>query len=498
MQDTRLIVHHESCILDHTYLMENKIRTYNTLLQKKEELVPFEGKKIRIYVCGPTVYSSAHLGHARSAVTFDVIQRFLKNVGYEVTYARNFTDIDDKIINKSKETGIPPQEIARIYTEEYIEDMGSLGVQAPTFQPKVTEHVSEILDLIKTIIDRGYAYQSGSDVFFSIKKFPSYGKLSKRAPDEMLAGVRIDINERKEDPLDFALWKGSKPGEPWWESPWGQGRPGWHIECSTMSMKYLGSSFEIHGGGKDLIFPHHENEIAQSEAATGVEFVRYWVHNGLIEINRAKMSKSIGNIINVREALTRWSKEAIRLFFLSHQYQNPADFSEDTMDENESALERLYITLKRAKDQKNNGRKTDSELAGNLNKFKTAWVEAMCDDFNTADAVGNLFDLARAINRSIDSFGWTSTLAEALKEVGGFGSVLGILELDPRDYLQREKLSNSALEMTEEQIKQLIEERAASRKEKNWKRADEIRDYLSSKGILLEDTPEGTIWRVKT
>lgn len=478
--------------------MENQIRIYNTVSQKKEELVPFEGKKIRIYVCGPTVYSSAHLGHARAAVTFDVIQRFLKNVGYEVTYARNFTDIDDKIINKSHETGIPPQEIARIYTEEYIEDMESLGVQAPTFQPKVTEHIPEIIDLIRTIIDRGYAYKSGSDVFFSIKKFPGYGKLSKRAPDEMLAGVRIDINERKEDPLDFALWKGSKPGEPWWESPWGKGRPGWHIECSTMSMKYLGSSFEIHGGGKDLIFPHHENEIAQSEAATGVEFVRYWAHNGLIEINRAKMSKSIGNIINVREALTRWSKEAIRLFFFSHQYQNPADFSEETMDENESALERLYITLKRASDRENNEKREDPDLVGNLSRFKTIWVEAMRDDFNTADAIGNLFDLTRAINRSIDSFGGTSTLEEALKEVRLFGSVLGILELDPSDYLQREKRSRSTPEVTEEEIKQLIEERTAVRREKDWNRADEIRDYLSSKGILLEDSPQGTIWRVKS
>jgi cysteinyl-tRNA synthetase len=496
MQDTRLIVHHESYILHHAYAMD-KVRIYNTVSQRKEELAPFEGKKVRIYVCGPTVYSSAHLGHARAAVTFDVIQRFLRHVGYEVIYARNFTDIDDKIINKANETGIPPQEIARIYTEEYIKDMESLGVQSPTYQPKVTEHIPEIIDLIRTIIDRGYAYKSGSDVFFSIKKFPGYGKLSKRAPEEMLAGVRIDINERKEDPLDFALWKGSKPGEPWWQSPWGKGRPGWHIECSTMSMKYLGSSFEIHGGGKDLIFPHHENEIAQSEAATGVEFVRYWVHNGLIEINRAKMSKSIGNIINVREALTRWSKEAIRLFFLSHQYQNPADFSEETMDENESALERLYITLKRANDRKSNDEREDSELRANLSRFQSAWLEAMCDDFNAADAIGNLFDLTRAINRSIDSIGWNSALKAALNEVTLMGSVLGILELDPSDYLQREKLSRSTPEVTEEEIEQLIEERIAVRKEKNWNRADEIRDYLSSKGILLEDTPQGTIWRVK-
>ena len=478
--------------------MEKKIRLYNTLTQKKEDLAPFEGKKVRIYVCGPTVYSSAHLGHARAAVTFDIIQRFLKKIGYDVTYVRNFTDIDDKIINKSKETGIPSEEISRIYTEEYIEDMASLGVQTPDFQPKVTEHIAEIIELIKTIIDKGYAYRSGDDVFFSIKKFPGYGKLSKRTPEEMLAGARIDINEQKEDPLDFALWKGAKPGEPWWESPWGKGRPGWHIECSAMSMKYLGKSFEIHGGGKDLIFPHHENEIAQSESATGVEFVRHWVHNGLIQINREKMSKSVGNIINVREALSRWSKEAIRLFFLSHHYQNPADFSDSTMDENESALERIYITLKRAEDLKKDKERVDVELASNLGRFKTAWLEAMYDDFNTADAVGNLFDLVRAINRSIDSTGWSSTLSESIEELRAFGSTMGILELAPDDYLKREKLTKINLEITEVEIQDLIEERNKARTEKNWKRADEIREYLSEKGILLEDSKQGTIWRVKS
>ncbi|HWP90862.1 MAG TPA: cysteine--tRNA ligase [Thermodesulfobacteriota bacterium] len=478
--------------------MEKKIRLYNTLTQKKEDLAPFEGKKVRIYVCGPTVYSSAHLGHARAAVTFDIIQRFLKKIGYDVTYVRNFTDIDDKIINKSKETGIPSEEISRIYTEEYIEDMASLGVQTPDFQPKVTEHIAEIIELIKTIIDKGYAYRSGDDVFFSIKKFPGYGKLSKRTPEEMLAGARIDINEQKEDPLDFALWKGAKPGEPWWESPWGKGRPGWHIECSAMSMKYLGKSFEIHGGGKDLIFPHHENEIAQSESATGVEFVRHWVHNGLIQINREKMSKSVGNIINVREALSRWSKEAIRLFFLSHHYQNPADFSDSTMDENESALERIYITLKRAEDLKKDKERVDVELASNLERFRTAWLEAMYDDFNTADALGNLFDLVRAINRSIDSTGWSSTLSESIEELRAFGSTMGILELAPDDYLKREKLAKINLEITEREIQELIKERNKARTEKNWKRADEIREYLSEKGILLEDSKEGTIWRVKS
>jgi len=479
-------------------LIERKIRIFNTLSQKKEDFVPSDGRTVRMYVCGPTVYSSAHIGHGRAAITFDVIQRFLKKVGYKVDYARNFTDIDDKIINKSKETGIPPEEVARIYTEEYKTDMASLGIETPTYEPKVTEHISEIIELIKTIIDKNYAYQSDGDVFFSIKKFRGYGKLSRRSPDEMLAGIRIDINERKDDPLDFALWKGAKPGEPWWESPWGKGRPGWHIECSAMSMRYLGNGFDIHGGGKDLIFPHHENEIAQSEAATGEEFVKYWVHNGLIQINREKMSKSLGNIISIKDALSRWSREAIRMFFLSHHYQNPADFSEKAMDESEIALERLYATLKRADDLRKEVKKDDKELRTILELFKMKWIEAMSDDFNTADALGNLFDFIRAVNRSIDSSGWTGALGEALEEIRRFGVVLGILELAPDDYLKRERLSKKSLEITEDEIQRLIEERTAARREKNWKRADEIRVYLDSKGITLEDTPKGTIWKVKS
>ncbi len=479
-------------------MIERKIRIFNTLSQKKEDFVPSDGRTVRMYVCGPTVYSSAHIGHGRAAITFDVIQRFLKRVGYKVDYARNFTDIDDKIINKSKETGIPPEEVARIYTEEYKTDMASLGIETPTYEPKVTEHISEIIELIKTIIDKNYAYQSDGDVFFSIKKFRGYGKLSRRSPDEMLAGIRIDINERKDNPLDFALWKGAKPGEPWWKSPWGKGRPGWHIECSAMSMRYLGNGFDIHGGGKDLIFPHHENEIAQSEAATGGEFVKYWVHNGLIQINREKMSKSLGNIISIKDALSRWSREAIRMFFLSHHYRNPADFSEKAMDESEIALERLYATLKRADDLRKEVKKDDKELRTILELFKTKWIEAMSDDFNTADALGNLFDLIRAVNRSIDSSGWTGALGAALEEIRRFGVVLGILELAPDDYLKRERLSKKSLEITEDEIQHLIEERTAARKEKNWKRADEIRVYLDSRGITLEDTPKGTIWKVKS
>lgn len=478
--------------------MSTKVMLYNTLSQKKEELVPYSQNKIKMYVCGPTVYSSAHLGHARAAVTFDVIERFLSHIGYEVTYVRNFTDIDDKIISKANETGVPTQEISEKYIQEYKEDMASIGVKSPTIQPKVTEHVPEIVEMIERIIDNGHAYQSGDDVFFSVKKFKGYGKLSRRNPDDMLAGARIDINEKKEDPLDFALWKGAKPGEPFWESPWGNGRPGWHIECSLMSTKYLGESFDIHGGGKDLIFPHHENEIAQSEAATGKPFAKYWIHNGLIQINREKMSKSIGNILNVREAVSMWSNEAIRLFFLSHQYLNPADFSDTTMNEAEAALERLYITLKRANDLRKDGDGEDKQLANSVQTFKERWVKTMCDDFNTADALGSLFELTRAINRSLDSIGWTPTLQSALEEINHFGSTLGVLEYEPEEYLQGHKLEKSSSDITEEEIEELIKERNSARDKKNWKRADEIRDDLSNRGILLEDKAEDTIWRVKS
>ena len=376
--------------------------------------------------------------------------------------------------------------------------MASIGVKSPTIQPKVTEHVPEIVEMIERIIDNGHAYQSGDDVFFSVKKFKGYGKLSRRDPDDMLAGARIDINEKKENPLDFALWKGTKPGEPFWESPWGNGRPGWHIECSLMSTKYLGESFDIHGGGKDLIFPHHENEIAQSEAATGKPFAKYWIHNGLIQINREKMSKSIGNILNVREAVSMWSNEAIRLFFLSHQYLNPADFSDTTMNEAEAALERLYITLKRANDLRKDGDGEDKQLDKSVQTFKERWVKTMCDDFNTADALGSLFELTRAINRSLDSVGWTPTLQSALEEINHFGSTLGILEYEPEEYLQGHKLEKSSSDITEEEIEELIKERNSARDEKNWKRADEIRDDLSNRGILLEDKAEDTIWRVKS
>ncbi len=474
-----------------------KITTYNSLTKQKEEIVPHEGNKIRMYACGPTVYDSAHLGHARSAVSFDIVQRFLRYAGFEVTFVRNYTDVDDKIIQRAKELEVSPKEISEKYIQEYKDDMASIGVETPDVEPKVTEHIDQIIKMIEKILEKGHAYQVDDDVFFSVRKFKEYGKLSGRSVDSMLDGVRIDINEKKEDPLDFALWKGAKEGEPFWESPWGKGRPGWHIECSVMSTEYLGNNFEIHGGGKDLIFPHHENEIAQSEAASGEQFTKYWLHNGLIQINSEKMSKSLGNFFTVQNAVKRWSPEAIRLFFLSHHYQNPADFSEKVMDDTESSLERIYTTLKRASDLEKNSDAIDSELEDTTNKFKDNWFNSMCDNFNTADSVGNLFDLIRAINKSIDNNEYTTSLENALGEIKRFGKVLGILEKNPEDYLSSLKSTENLENITPEEIEKLIKEREAARSEKNWARADEIRDELDSKGIVLEDKPDGTIWKVK-
>jgi cysteinyl-tRNA synthetase len=478
--------------------MLKKVKTYNTLSRRKEELVPKDTNLIRMYVCGPTVYDSAHLGHARAALTFDIIRRFLKHLKYEVNYVRNITDIDDKIIDRANELAVPANEVSERYTKEYQEDMAALGILPPDHEPKVSDHIADIINLIEKLISKEIAYVSGNDVFFSIDKFIGYGKLSRRSPVDMIAGIRIDINEKKENPLDFALWKGAKKGEPSWESPWGNGRPGWHIECSTMSMKYLGQDFEIHGGGKDLIFPHHENEIAQSEAAMDEQFAKYWIHNGLIQINKEKMSKSVGNIINVREALKKWSREAIRLFFLSHHYRNPADFSQQNLDEAEASLQRLYLTLQRVKTIKTVDVKRDRNLKKQVDKFRDSWENAMQDDFNTAGALGSLFDLCRIINKSIDSDGGSPTLDDAVNEILILGKIFGILEQDPDEYLKKEKLSKAQVEISEQEILQLIEERNSARADKNWEKSDEIRDFLNSKGIVLEDSAQGTIWRVKS
>ncbi len=473
-----------------------RIKIYNSLSRTKEHLVPFEGNKIRMYVCGPTVYDSAHLGHARSAVSFDVIQRFLRHAGYQVLFVRNFTDIDDKIINRANEQEVSCEEISERYIDEYRRDMDSVGVQSPDIEPKVTEHLEQIKELIERIMQKGFAYRSGNNIYFSVRKFPSYGKLSGRTLDHMLEGVRIDLNEDKDDPLDFALWKESKPGEPSWSSPWGKGRPGWHIECSVMSMEYLGTNFEIHGGGKDLVFPHHENEIAQSESASGEPFAKYWLHNGLIRINKEKMSKSLGNFFTLSEATKRWSAEAIRLFFLSHHYQSPADFSEKSMRDSEASLERIYLTLLRSSQTPESKAQDPTPLKNSVRKFDQSFLTSMSDNFNTADVVGNLFDLVRSINRSLDAAGKTPGIKVAVEKIKDVCGVLGILGQEPSEYTEKRK-SAATSDIGPEEIQNLIDERNAAREKKNWKKADEIRDYLGSLGIVLEDRADGTDWKMQ-
>jgi cysteinyl-tRNA synthetase len=488
------------------------IRLYNTLTGKKEEFIPLQDRKIGMYACGVTVYDLCHIGHARSAIVFDVIYRYLKYRGYEVTFVRNFTDIDDKIIKRANEQGVACKAIAEKYIEEFNVDMGKFGLEKPKFEPKATEHISEMIQLISTLIEKGYAYQSGGDVFFSVEKFKEYGKLSKRNLEEMQAGARVGIDEKKDNPLDFALWKASKPGEPFWESPWGKGRPGWHIECSVMSQKYLGDTLDIHGGGKDLIFPHHENEIAQSEAATGRPFVRYWIHNGFVNINKEKMSKSLGNILTLKEIFKDWHPEAIRLFLLSSHYRSPVDFSFDGLSEVKSALDRFYATLgaiqQEWKGPSSSQKKIESSTIEDcrqiLESFQARFEEAMDDDFNTAQALGYFFDLQRHLNSLLDISKKQRTkeilamLKEGLDYFTRLGSIFGLFQEDPENYVNEQKRDGlKRLNLAEGEILRLIDARNLARKEKNWKGADEIRNDLLSKGIVLEDTPAGTTWKIR-
>jgi len=488
------------------------LRIYNTMTGKKEEFVPLHDRKIGMYACGVTVYDLCHIGHARSAIVFDAIYRYLKYRGYEVTFVRNFTDIDDKIINRANEQGVDCKAIAEKYIDEFNVDMGKFGLEKPKFEPKATEHISEMIQLISILIEKRYAYQSGGDVFFSVEKFKEYGKLSKRNLEEMQAGARVGIDEKKENPLDFALWKGSKPGEPFWESPWGKGRPGWHIECSVMSQKYLGETLDIHGGGKDLIFPHHENEIAQSEAATGKPFARYWIHNGFVNINKEKMSKSLGNILTLKEIFRDWRPEAIRLFLLSSHYRSPVDFSFDGLSEVKSALDRFYATLesiqKELKGPSFSPKKVESSAIEDarqiLKSFRARFEEAMDDDFNTAQALGYFFDLQRHLNSLLDISKKQRTeeilamLREGFEYFTRLGSIFGLFQEDPENYLNEQKKEGlRRLNLAEGEILRLIDERNLARRGKNWKRADEIRNDLLSKGIVLEDTPAETIWKIK-
>jgi cysteinyl-tRNA synthetase len=498
------------------------LHIYNTLTGKKEEFIPLNKNSIGMYVCGVTVYDLSHIGHARSAVIFDMICRYLRYLGYKVTYVRNFTDIDDKIIKRANEEGVDYKSIAEKYINEFNTDMGRFGMEKPSVEPRATDHIPEMIHLISILMEKGYAYQAGGDVFFSVERFKDYGKLSKRILEEMQAGARVEIDEKKESPLDFALWKKSKPGEPFWESPWGKGRPGWHIECSVMSQKYLGETFDIHGGGKDLIFPHHENEIAQSEAATDKPFVRYWIHNGFVNMNKEKMSKSLGNILTLKEIFKDWRPEVVRLFLLSHHYRSPVDFSFDNLSEAKSGLDRFYTTLHSIQEELKKsvthksppssstevGRgKSDStfeEAHQTLESFKARFEEAMDDDFNTAQALGYFYDLQRHLNILLERLKDhpAEEIVPLLKLASDHftqrGWVLGLFQADPKTYLEEQKGEGlQKLNLSEEEILRLIEKRNMARREKDWKRADEIRNDLLMKGIILEDMPSGTQWKIK-
>jgi len=489
------------------------IRVYNTLTGKKEDFVPIRENKAGMYVCGVTVYDLCHIGHARSAIIFDMIYRYFQYRGYEVTFARNFTDIDDKIINRANQEGTDYKTIAERYIREFNVDMGALGLEKATIEPRATDHIPEMLQLISKLVENGYAYQGGNDVFFSVEKFKDYGKLSRRNLEEMQAGARVEIDEKKRNPLDFVLWKESKPGEPFWESPWGIGRPGWHIECSVMSMKYLGETFDIHGGGKDLVFPHHENEIAQSEGATGKPFARYWIHNGFININREKMSKSLGNILTIKDVLKEWHPEVLRLFFLSSHYRSPLDYTEESLKDAKSGLDRFYSTLKAVQDELKKSVQPSKGKAASpipdpcrqaIESFQARFEEAMDDDFNTAQSIGYFFDLQTHLNSLLNlSKGRPTEESLSLLKKGydyfsGMGLIFGLFREDPESYLNRQKRAGiKTLNFTEEEILKLIGDRNAARKEKNWKRSDEIRNELLSKGIVLEDTPTGTNWKLK-
>jgi cysteinyl-tRNA synthetase len=471
------------------------IEIYNTPTKKKQIFTPLNEGKIGMYVCGVTVYDMCHIGHARSMIIFDVIARFLRKKGFQLTYVRNFTDIDDKIINKANQEGKPFNEISELYIKEFYTDMETLKVKRADKEPKATEHITQIIDLVKTLIEKGLAYESSGSVYFDVSKFKGYGKLSSRKQEDMIAGARVDINEAKDDPLDFALWKISKPGEPWWESPWSKGRPGWHIECSAMSTHYLGPTLDIHGGGRDLIFPHHENEIAQSEGAYGKEFVRNWVHNGFVTIDNEKMSKSLGNFLTIRELTKEHHPETLRLFLLSSHYRSPIDFSKDAIHTARGSLLRFYETLDRVASAPKTAK--EPRLKTLLNEFDEKFDAAMCDDFNTAKAIAHIHDLTTGINRTIDANPEIADddIQSLNASISTISEILGILEEAPKKFIDAHKRSGLVeIGITDKEIKEMIGKRLEAKKAKDFKKADEIRNSLLAKGIALKDTPSGTVW----
>lgn len=465
-----------------------EIYFYNTLTLRKDRFVPLENGKVRLYVCGPTVYDFIHIGNARVFVLFDALRRFLEEVGYEVTFVQNFTDIDDKIIRKAQELGVSPKEVAERYIEEYWCDAEALGVRRATFHPRATEHIPEMVALIRKLEERGFTYVVEGDVLFDVSRFPEYGKLSKKKLEELQEGARVEIRYEKRNPADFVLWKSAKPGEPFWESPWGRGRPGWHIECSAMAMKYLGETLDIHAGGIDLVFPHHENEIAQSEAATGRPFVRYFLHNGYVTIHAEKMSKSLGNIITVRELLARYNAKAVRLALFGTHYRNPVSIDEELLEASSQFLERIKNFLRnfafiRKKVEENPGRKGggDSEVLGETVQFQRLFLEALADDFNTPQALGVFGEFMRFGNRYLlPSRGkWDVEVLNAMEAF--LAMVERILGIIPWAELGAE----------DREVQALVEERERARREKNFALADALRERIRDLGYVVEDTPLG-------
>lgn len=462
------------------------MKVYNTLTRKKEELVPITPGEIKMYACGPTVYNYIHIGNARPLCIFDILRRYLEYRGYNVKFVQNFTDIDDKIIRRANEEHVDFSEISERYIKEFWTDADGLNVRHATINPKATENIDAIIQIISTLIEKGYAYEAQGNVYFSTEKFKDYGKLSHQPLEDLEAGARIMVGEVKREPMDFAVWKAAKPGEPAWDSPWGKGRPGWHIECSAMNWRYLGDTIDIHCGGQDLIFPHHENEIAQSECFTGKPFAHYWMHNGYINVDNVKMSKSLGNFFTVRDVAEKYGYEPIRYLLISAQYRSPINYSTDIIEQCIAALNRLYtcrdsldFELKNAVDAEHDG---DKAIIDGFNKYREQFIAAMDDDLNTADAIASIFELVRDINTNV--VGKTPSKALVEGAIAMFDELTGVLGL----------VYNRKTETLDSDVEALIEARTNARKEKNWAEADRIRDQLKEMGIVLEDTAQGVKW----
>ena len=475
------------------------IYLYNTLSRKKEIFETTEPNIVKMYVCGPTVYDASHIGHARSVVVFDVLVRYLRVRGFKVIYVRNFTDVDDKIINKAIQTGVSCKTIAEKYIQEFYEDMDALKVERATYEPRATDYIPQIIQMVQTLVDKGHAYPLNGDVYFSIERFSGYGKLSGRKLDDMEAGARVDVDIRKRNPFDFALWKASKTGEPEWDSPWGKGRPGWHIECSAMCSALLGETIDIHGGGMDLTFPHHENEIAQSEAIFGKMFVKYWIHNGFVNINSEKMSKSLGNFLLIKDVLKTYHPEVIRLFLLSSHYRSPIDFNDRVMNESRVALDKGYALLTRLKERFGE----HPDLPKQTGDIWKRFCEVMDDDLNTAKGIGLIFESVRILNRLLDEPAETATndfqqiLFAAWSDLRTIGQILGLFTETPEQYEEKRKLLGlQKIEVDSDWVEQLIADRSAARKSKNWQKADDIRKQIEAMNIILEDRPDMTLWRI--